>query len=350
MSDAAAREIREALTDPRGLCERLNLIAGPRSFTRQASGVIIRCPFHDEHTPSCSVRLGRDRTVAVRCHGCGATGDALSLIAIANGLTMRGDDFRQVLILGAELARLYDLQAQLESGKPAGEVTRAAPKPRPKLPPEPERDYPPADEVADLWARTLVLDADAQTWARGRGLDPDLLGQTVGGHALARSLPLKGDLPWWARYQGKTWRETGHRLVVPMFDATGTMRSVRAIRIVDGDSPKRLPPGGYRASALVMACDLALGMLRGTFAPRRVLVVEGEPDTLAWMTERTKLAYARFGIVSGSWTREFASRIPHDCDVIAVTHGDDAGERYAKEIEATLTSQRFFRWRPQEAA
>ncbi len=39
---------------------------------------IVPRPWHRDCTPSCSVRLAKDGTIAVRCHACGATGDALT--------------------------------------------------------------------------------------------------------------------------------------------------------------------------------------------------------------------------------------------------------------------------------
>ncbi len=354
MSADVAREIRYALTDARVLCEALSLVGGKGSFSRQAGGLLIRCPWHEDGSPSCSVRRGPDGTIAVRCHACGATGDALSLVAVAHGLTMRGDDFRQVLIRAAEIGGLHGLVAELETGHAPTE--RRAPVPRPA--PEPERDYPPAAEVDAFWAATLspdspthdgshqVVGTDASAWATSRGLCAQQIGEYVSGVALARCIDPRRPLPRWATYRGMSWLETGHKLVVPVYDYAGNLRSVRAIRVVDGDGPKRLPPAGHRASGLVQACSLGLAMLRGTFVPARVLVVEGEPDFLTAATKQTPKAYARLGITSGSWCAEIASRIPESASVLLFTHTDDAGDRYAAAIQASLPKHRLSRWRP----
>lgn len=344
MNEDAVREVKYALGDARRLCDKLGL-SGGKASTRQAGGYIIRCPVHDERTPSCSVQT-RQGIVLWRCHGCGATGDALSLVAAVHGLTMRGDDFKQVLIIGAELGGLHSLVHELETG----EEPRERPKPIPRPEPEPDRDYPPAAEVAALWASTTALDPEATEWARARELDALRLGTEVGGHALARSLPAKGQLPWWASYQQRSWRDTGHRVIVPVFDHHGAMRSMRAIRVTEGESPKRLPPGGHRASGVVLVCDIALGWLRGTFEPARILIVEGEPDLLTWATRSSRHAYARVGIVSGSWTSDFATRVPAEARVFLATHDDPAGQKYADDIAATLPRHEIFRWQPKEAA
>lgn len=324
-----AREVRYALTDAYALCERLGLLAGPGSFKRQAAGVIIRCPAHQERTPSCSVRRGPDGTIAWKCHGCDASGDALTLIATVHALSLRSD-FRQVLQVGAEIAGLWAVVQELESG----ERLLERPPPRPAPPPEPERTYPPADEVAALWAAAnpVTDDAEVASWLEGRCLDPAL----VAGDDVARALPRTARLPRWAAYQRAPWTETGHRLVVPMRDRLGVVRSVRAGRVVDGDSPKRLPPGGHKATDLVMACPIGTAMLEGTAAPPEVVIVEGEPDFLTWVTRSPARPTARIGIVSGSWSLAMAQRIPTGTVVWIRTDHDAAGERYAAALTQTL--------------
>jgi hypothetical protein len=160
-----ARTLREALSDPLQLCEDLGLLQGRRSYQRQARGLLVRCPWHDERTPSCSVRIGEDGTIAVRCHGCGATGDALSLVAAVHQLDTR-TRFREVLEIGAELAGL-----RLE---PGGERQYIPPPVRPAPPPEgpPPLDADSFDELARwLWQRCpLDRNPDAVAYLEGRGL------------------------------------------------------------------------------------------------------------------------------------------------------------------------------------
>lgn len=339
MSDDVVREIKRSLSDPMHVCERLGLLAGKGSFTRQGGGLLIRCPVHDDRTPSCSVQL-RSGVILWRCHACDASGDVLTLVAAVHSLTMRGEDFRQVLIAAAALGGMHGLVAELESGEPRERPVLA---PRPEPTPEPEREYPPRAEVDRMWSEATAFDVEAAAWATGRGLDPDVVGE------LARCLPA-GELPRWARYQKQSWRETGHRVILPVYDAAGEMRSVRAIRVTDGDSPKRLPPGGFKASGLVMACPLGLAMLRGTYVPGRVLVVEGEPDFLTAATMPTRHPYARIGITSGSWSSAFADRVPTTTRVFIGTHDDLAGEKYATTIGESLSGHQLLRWRIGAAA
>lgn len=317
-----AVEVRRGLTDPHRLCEKLGLLKGSK---KQIAGVSICCPAHPEHNPSCSVTLGPDGTVRVRCFGCDFAGDGLSLIAQTYGLSLRAD-FREVLALGAELGGQLALAQELRSGRAATDR-----KPLPAPPPEPERDYPPLDEVRALLEDATPVSADADAWEalRGRAIDPWVTDE----RRLARVLGPKTKLPPWARYGRRTWVETDHRLLVPVVDHDGKLRSVRAWRLGEGDTPKRLPPAGCRASGLVMANREARAMLRGSACPLELVIAEGEPD---FVTSATSWLCAVIGIVSGSWNDEFARRIPGRTEVHIVTHRDEAGDRYAATIADTL--------------
>ena len=327
-----AREIRYALVDAFAVCERLELLTGRGSFTRQAGGVIVRCPVHEDRTPSCSVRRGPDGTIAWRCHACGASGDVLTLIAAVRGLSLR-QDFREVLRCGAEIAGMWSVVSELSTGV----VHEDRPAPPPPPPPEEERTYPPHAEVSAVWAAAVPVtdDAEAALWLAGRGLDPEL----VAIDELARVIPVGTGLPRWASYQRRPWTETGHRLIVPMRGVDGSIVSVRACRIVDDESPKRLPPGGHKATGLVMACPIGIAMLAGTAAPRELTIVEGEPDYFVWATRKKRTPTATLGIVSGSWSFGMASRVPPGAVVWIRTDHDEAGNRYADELARTL------RWR-----
>jgi len=327
-----APAIKAALADPKRTLEALGLFGAGRAHQRQAAGFLIRCPVHDDRTPSCSVQV-RDGVLLWKCHSCDASGDVLSLVAAVRGLSLR-TDFRGVLVESARLAGLWGVVRELETGE-AGDAAPPISIPAPTLPqaaPESPRTYPGTPE--SFWGHlrpvaTVELVAD---YLRGRAIDPDV----VDDRDLARVIPERGELPVWARYQGRSWRETGHRLIVPMFDADGELRSVRAWRIVDGESPKRLPPAGHKASGLVMADQWALAWLRGQRAPKRIVVAEGEPDFCVWATRLNDPSLALVGIVSGSWGDAFAARVPIGCRVDVRTDADEAGARYMTEIAASL--------------
>jgi len=348
-----ARELRYALTDAYELCARLELLGGPGTFKRQAAGVIIRCPLHKESSPSCSVRRGPDGTIAFKCFGCDASGDAFTLIAAVHQLSL-STDFPEVLRLAAEISGQHGILDEMGRRRRAagqGPAPTVPRKPVPPPAPEPERTYPDDIQVTRLWDGAIAAndDGEAVAWCETRGLDAG----SIADDDLARVVKLDGWLPHWARYRGdaeaaSTWAESGHRLIVPMYDVAGTRRSVRATRITPGnghDAPKRLPPSGKKATDLVMACPIAVAMLRGTVRPSEVVIVEGEPDFLTWATRRTRVTTARIGIVSGSWSFDFAKKVPPGVKVWLRTDHDSAGDRYADELTKTLRWAKCFPFR-----
>ncbi len=327
-----AAEIRRTLVNPRAVCDRLGLMKG--ALTQTGHGVTINCPAHGERTPSCSVTIGRDGTLRFRCFGCQATGDVLTLVATVHDLDLRGD-FKAVLLEAAEIAGLSHVVDELNDRKPYES------RPLPELPePGPEREYPPAGEVAEVWAvaGSVVDDPVSGGHLVGRGLNA----ATVASLDLLRALPVGARLPLWAKYRGRFWTESGHRMIARVYDAAGDFRSVRSWR-VEGDAPaKRLPPAGHKATGLVLANRRAQELLAGArMAPRLVVVAEGEPDfvtcSIVWPT------IAVFGITSGSWSDDFAKRIPMGSEVVVRTHNDQAGDKYANEIIKTVKTRAVVR-------
>jgi 5S rRNA maturation endonuclease (ribonuclease M5) len=320
--------IKQALRDPIAVCRALGLEAGAK---RQGGGIFVRCPAHDDASPSCSVTRGADGTIRVRCFGCSMAGDVFDLVAAVERLDRRGD-FRKVAERAAELAGV---------GATSSAPTRPAPPPPPPKPP------PPVEEVRELWERCTptCVDPEVSAWLRSRAIDP----AAVDAYGPARALPVGIDVPRWARYRGdapeaRPWNAIGYRCIVPLYDAAGELRSVRARQVGTprGDAPKALPPVGYGLRGLVMGCPLgSLLLALGAWpwwAERRVVVVEGEPDFLTWAARgegaRTLAVLGLPG--AGTWTVELADRIPDGSTVIIRTDPDDAGDRYATEIATTL--------------
>lgn len=344
MSRHAVTEIKHALSDPTRVLEALGLMGEGRARMRQSGGWLIRCPVHEDGTPSCSVQQ-RDGVLLWKCHGCDASGDVLHLIALTRGLKVERD-FKMVLLEGAKLGGLWQLVEELQAGTDRQRDERM-PEPEPVLPPapvEPPREWPPREEIDALWSSCVPTCEDdvVATHLRARSLDPEV----IDARDLARALPARGALPRWAVCQGGSWREVGYKLIIPMFDVTGDMRGVRCWRVVDGDGPKRRPPFGHKASELVMGDSFARAMLRGEFAPYRVVIVEGEPDFLTRASVANDPHMATIGIINGSWTDAFAHRLPMGARVVIRTHEDKAGDRYAQEI-ARSVRRRCFVWRSQ---
>lgn len=334
------RAVRQALSDPAIVAEKLGLKPhGKGTYT------LVFCPVHAEkNDPSCSLRR-KDGTIGVRCFGCGWTGDVLTLIAAVEGLDP-AREFRAVLAAACDLAGMRDEADAVRGGQPAP-ARRTLPR---QADPEPERDYPPLAEVVDLWlgAQPVTADDEACGMLEGRKIDPDGVSRIGAARALHPDTH-RERLPAWAKFRGrlltsKSWLATGHRLIVPVYDFTGAMRSVRAWLVTgEANLPKRVPPAGFRASGLVLANARALRWLRGDGSPSSIVVCEGEPD---WLVRAiTFPSEVIIGIGSGSWTPEFAERVPYGSQVTILTHLDSAGERYADVIEKSVKDRaQVYRW------
>lgn len=323
-------EIRRQLINPRDVCERLGLLEGYRPV-KQANGITIRCPMHDEKTPSCSVSIGKDGTLRVHCFGhCGLDGDVFALIAAVHNLDKKRD-FSIVLQLAAEMAGL-----SLENNVSIKTYTPVLP---PKAVNPCKFGYPPINDVLAFWEKCIpvFLDDDVDNYlVENRRLRSEL----IVSRDLARVLKRGETVPDWATC-GKPWPESGHRLIVPVYDSSGSLRSVRAWDFSETAPSKRVAPKGFSTAGLVLANDAARGMLmQGPTGPcLDVTICEGEPDFLTWATiisEKAKHLNAVFGVFSGAWVEDVAARIPNGSRVAIRTHGDDTGKRYAEEIKASL--------------
>jgi KaiC/GvpD/RAD55 family RecA-like ATPase len=262
------------------------------------------------------------------------------MIAEVHGLNpSSGDDFREILVIGAEIGGDLMLADEIRGGRPAAERTPRAPVPPPE--PEPEREYPDRADVGKLWGAAKPCGSDTAVFGllRSRAIDPDAASDLALARVLARGEPL----PPWATYQGASWLDSGHRMICRVVDSSGQVRSLRSWQVDGKPGPKRLPPSGCRASGLVLANREAAAMLAGKGKPACLVVCEGEPDWLTWAT-RVPRGVAVVGIGSGSWTPEHTAKIPKGLDVFVRTHCDPAGEKYAAHVAETI-GERCQVWR-----
>lgn len=197
----------------------------------------------------------------------------------------------------------------------------------------------------------MTEDAEVVTWLQGRGIDP----AAVEDFGLARSLPTTMPLPCWARFCGRPWHKSTHRVLVPMFDPSGQLESVHARALMPAaPGDKAASPAGAEVRGLVMANPLGRLMLSGStlgdgtaaaglVASAGLWIAEGLPDflTLAcnW-SEADEDAPAVLGVLSGSWSVELAARVPDGCEVVIATDPDPAGDKYAARIIETLEDRR----------
>lgn len=248
-----------------------------------------------------------------------------------------------------------------------------APLARPPRPvealPEPLPNYLPREDVRDFWRACVRVTADAEVCAylEHRGLDADEIDRLD----LARAMPVD-TCPSWAvhRIDGHvcTWAESGHRLVVPLYDHVGEPRSVigRSVKCLGLtiDGKHACHPKDYRKSTtrgarkgLVMANPIAwIALAQGTGPVGRrderllVFVMEGEIDFLLRACvdhdgDRWGTQPAVFALFEGGWSQSIADRLPADACVLVETHADAAGDKYAERVLATLGDREAHRVR-----
>lgn len=336
--------------------------AGRRpSFSCPACGSEKRHTRTHDKRGACGLTTGGE---GWRCFQCDAGGDAVDLIAYS----LAGSRFRQLAT--PDRRRVFEWAGDRgyceRRGEAGGRVAVVPLKPaRPIAPPAPPVRPPPL-EVANVWnlrrersplgSVPVTADPQATAWCEAR----NLVAEHIAALDLARVIPAGSGpvLPRWTWGKGGQWTTTGHRLVLPLFDAAGEMRSLHA-RCLDpafpdnkGASPCN--PGGQRnpvpnwspVSGLVLADGLAQWMLGSPKGLRfeRVVIVEGAPDYLSWATRYAHLDSfddlpAVLGVISGSWSPEVAARIPDGARVTVRTHHDDAGHKYAAAIADTLADR-----------
>lgn len=231
---------------------------------------------------------------------------------------------------------------------------RAMAKPKP-LPVEHEnafRNYPYRGEVDALWAlcRPVTDDAEAAGYLRWRGIDRLV---ALVEHDCVRVLPSHVDCPAWAHFGTRPWSTTGHRLLVPLYDSLGRMRSFVARSVEYAPLRKSLGAKEHERAGLVMAGSFGREvLLTGALAHwhrmtrLRVSVFEGEVDVLravalgedAEVSEDWQVSGYRavFGIFAGSWQRDIAARIPSGSTIVLATDDDASGDKYADEIRERI--------------
>ena len=245
-----------------------------------------------------------------RCHRCDARGDGLTAVRARVG------DWPAVWGWYADRGWCTP---------PADHRPRPVPPPRPAPPPPPPKPPVPVEEVRALLRRCVDVPADVPD---RRLVSP-----------LARWLPEGVSLPRWAASRDGTWQESGHRVLIPLWDARGLLAGVRA-RAADRAAahPKARPPVGHAIGPVCMASPTALRWLRGGPSPEGVVIVEGEPAWIAWATAHPALAV--LGIVSGSWSPEWSERVG-DLPALVVLDRDGGEASYLRSLASLRNPVRW---------
>jgi hypothetical protein len=246
---------------------------------------------------------------------------------------------------------------------PRGSRKQGNAEPAPPPPPEPPK-YPPTEAVQGLIdaSTTLLSDPESCDWLeRSRGLDPTLV------HRLGRvrvTLPVHEVSEETAAIipkrtvDGKRYLlpTIGYRLVFPLVNPTGELRSALFRRCIDTDDPNMPKSMGLFGARrrLVMANRAALALLRRDKGrarwwgdrPLEVVIAEGEMDYLQACIEPTGSMRAVLGIFTGSWCESYARLIPPEAKLIIAVDGDDEDDKLTQQILRTMKGRSCLRWKP----
>jgi len=334
-----ALRLRRELVDVRKLCAALGLMKGAKP---QARGLLVICPWHAEKHASCSVTLGPDGTVRVRCFTCQASGDALALIARVRELDIK----RQFLNVLAEAAR----------------IAVSEPSARPELVREPVRLALDALSYNAVTARLLELcslerEPDAVRYLERRKLF------IAACHAGVSALPGRDMQETLLRallldFELRTLELSGlvnngrfvhpfHRLLIPWRSPDGSIDLLQRRRVDEAEPRKKyvLPPG--RSPLFPFGAE----QIRVQTPGCTIALVEGALDVLALriLARRDGLAILPLGIPGvGNWRKEWAAFAKGRAVRIAFD-SDAAGERNVATVARDLRDAgavRVQRWTP----
>lgn len=286
------------------------------------------------------------------CHRCSEKGDAVTLAAwkIVGKSHPEKSEWKEIL------EKLEQLGLADPKNHPAPTAI-ASTSPTERLP---------DGQALTAWSLCVPVtdEPDVRAWLVERHLDPEALAD----RDLVRAHPANGFVAKWMSRHGRPWNMGAqqYRVIVPLFDEHGAIASIHARALHPQDpkgKDKAASPKGYTMTGLVMADEMGRAMLDGRSRELRagvqfanevldvdVVIVEGVPDFLSatstWSTSAERVP-AVLGVISGSWTRELALRIPHDARVVVATHPDARGEEYAQKIFLTLADRcEVLRWAP----
>ena len=345
-----ARQLRRSapLNEPRALCAALGLRARPNS-----RGALVCCPVHDDRSQSCSVFRAKDGTVAVKCHGCGFSADALGFVAAVRGLDLRRDWSRAC----DEAARLAHVVLVEHRSKPA-------------------RQHDDSSDTCDeqsyhaVWTHALDLGSPLGTvspavadYLHSRGVFADAEAVDLRGLPEEPGPLLKALLATFERstleQAGLLWRggsgliHPAWRLVVPWRDRLGRITFVQRRRL-DNSEPRYRSPRG-RSPRAPFGVDLLSAALDALGAGAEVVIVEGALDTLA----RRQIARHRderlavIGVYSASSP---CVGLPTDLlagrRIVLALDADEAGDRACVALARELNgvAREFVRERPPKGA
>ncbi len=296
------------------------------------------CPFHDEKTPSFTVR---EAVGAYHCFGCGEGGDVISFVQKVDHLTFTESVERLAAKVGMELR--YEEGAGPRDGVGLGKRSRLL---------EAHR------AAAEFYHERLLGSAEARAgrdFLRERGFaSPEARHFGIGyapraGEELTRYLRGKGFTDEELTIGGLSGRGSRGlydrfrgRLVWPIRDVTGDTIGFGARRLFDDDriAAKYLNTTEtpiYKKSSVLYGLDLAK---KSISTERRAVVVEGYTDVMAAHLSGIEQAVATCGTAFGAEHIKVLRRIVRDeadrapAKIVFTFDGDRAGRDAAMKAYA----------------
>jgi len=201
-----------------------------------------------------------------------------------------------------------------------------------------EPQYPDSQELETFWKTCIRITESkiCRAWIEQRWIDPEIVALYNYGTAIDGST---AKFPW-ATFKKKNWSDTGYQAIFPLYNPQGKLTSVRA-RWVSYQKPlsKVINPSGCEVQGTILADRQALAILQEKPLDDYdgyIVITEGDPDYLSWATRNKENTFATFGVFSGSWNNDFASKIPEHSKVVVATHYDNDGEKYFRQIFDSL--------------
>lgn len=328
-----------------------------RSARRDGTSWKISCPWHDEQTPSCSVRIGDRGELVAYCFGCNRNGSVIDLAAAVLGYELPADTFEACLELARRAGRYDLLDAAPDSFRLLPSPVVAAPTAKKIRPSLSATEF--QAVVADLLAGSplqgdlalglfdagLLEEARHDRWGElpadrrksgeearrdaAAGFDTeDLALSTLSASLAARHSPAA--LAW--LFRGKAINYEAHRLLIPWCAPDGSVWSLqrRYAPVTGREEPPSGPKYLWPSSTFYEppAC-FAYGVDRPELATAdEVWLCEGAVDVLAVralgkLGSRPRVALGIPGV--GSWDKYKASILPHLAGrLVHVALDDDA--------------------------
>ena len=299
------------------------------------------CPFHDEKTPSFTVRADKNLWF---CHGCGKGGDAITYVMDADHLT-----FVEAV---EHLANRAGIQLRYVEAGPAVNRARQGQRQRLVAAHAAAAEFyaeqlltPPARAAREFLAQRGFDREAAQRY--GCGYAPEAW-DTLTKHLRQRGFTdeelVTGGLSRRARSGSLIDRFRG-RLLWPIRDISGDVIGFGARRLrEDDDGPKYLNTPEtpiYKKSHVLYGIDLAK---REIAKQRKAVIVEGYTDVMACHLAGVATAVATCGTAFGNDHVGVLRRLLMDTDtfageIIFTFDGDQAGQQAA--LRAFDSDQRF---------